>query len=77
MSISDADEEEPRCAGEFPGADASRCCFGSSHGSGVECAGVGEDDGDEGCKIKAWRGRNPSPSLAEVWEWQQWDCSGF
>lgn len=29
----------------------------------MEHAGVDEDDGDEGCKIKAWRGRNPSLSL--------------
>lgn len=32
----------------------------------VEHARIGEDDGDESCKIQAWRGRNLALSIAEV-----------
>lgn len=52
-------------------------CFGSSNGNGVEHGGVDEDDDDEGCRSKAWRGRNSPLSLAKVWDSQQQDCSGF
>lgn len=47
--------------------------FRKLRGNGVEHAGLDEDDGDEGCKIKAWRGRNPPLSLAKVWDWQSRD----
>lgn len=65
-SISEDDEEEPLCDGDFPGADTSLCCFGRSDVDGVEHAGVGKDDGDEGCEIQAWRGRNLALSIAKV-----------
>lgn len=65
-SISEDDEEEPLCDGDFPGADASLRCFGRSDVDGVKHARVSKDDGDEGCEIQAWRGRNLTLSVAKV-----------
>lgn len=64
-SISEDDEEEPLCNGDFPRGDASLCCFRRSDVDGIKHARVGKDDGDEGCKVQAWRGRNLALSMAK------------
>lgn len=63
--VSEDDEEESLGDGHFPGEDAALSRLGGCGVDGVEHAGVGEHDGDEGNEVQTWGGQQPAMSVSE------------